>query len=70
LTEAVGDFSIGGGRSQGLLRAIIGSGEIAVGDGDKEVLAVAFDDALKLFAGLCGWHDGQQPVEAFFQLVE
>src|ERR1700681_1945527 len=47
-SKTIGDFSKDDTRSQGLLGAVVGGRDVAIGDEDKQVLAEALDDPLEL----------------------
>src|ERR1700680_3468147 len=61
--EPAGDFAEDHARPQGTLAVIVGGGDIAAGDEDKEIAAAFADAADELLAGLGGGADGEQPVE-------
>ena len=63
-SKTIGDFSKDDARSQGLLGAVVGGRDVAIGDEDKQVLAEALDDPLELLPWLSGGHDFEQRIEA------
>src|ERR1700730_10169229 len=63
-SEAIGDFSKDDARSQGLLGAVVGRRDVAIGDENKQVLAEALDDPLELLPRLSGGQDFEQRIEA------
>ena len=62
-TEPAGDFAEDHAGPQGTLAVVVGGGNIAAGDEDKEIAAAFADAAGELAAGLGGGVDGEQPVE-------
>src|SRR3712207_3081470 len=62
-SEAVGDLAEDDAGPQGLLGAVVGGRDVAVGDEDEQVLAVFLDDAQELLTGLGVRNDLEQRVE-------
>jgi len=63
-SQAIGDFSKDDAWPRGLLGAVVGGRDVAIGDENKQVLAEALDDALELVPWLGGGHDFEQHIEA------
>src|ERR1700674_88565 len=61
--EPAGDFAEDYARPQGPLALVVGGGNIAASDEDKEIAAALADTAGELLAGRGGGADGEQPVE-------
>src|SRR6266481_3342262 len=61
--EPAGDFAEDHAGPQGTLAVVVGGGDIAAGDEDKEIAAAFTDAAGELLAALGGGADGEQPVE-------
>ena len=61
--EPAGDFAEDHTGPQGPLAFVVGGGDIAAGDENKEIAAAFADTACELVAGLCSGVDGEQPVE-------
>src|SRR5208337_5293969 len=62
-SESAGYLAEDHAGPQGTLAIVVGGGDIAAGDEDKEIAAAFADTAGELAAGLGGWGDGEQPVE-------
>src|SRR5712692_11787846 len=61
--EPAGDFAEDHAGPQGTLAVVVGGGDIAAGDEDKEIAAAFTDAAGELLAALGGGADSEQPVE-------
>src|SRR5216684_4722667 len=61
--EPAGHLAEDDAGPQGPLAVVVGGGDIAAGDEDKEIAAASADGAGELAAGLGGGADGEQPVE-------
>src|SRR5712692_6213239 len=61
--EPAGNFAEDHAGPQGTLAVVVGGGDIAAGNEDKEIAAAFADAAGELLTGLSGGGDGEQPVE-------
>src|SRR6266403_44140 len=61
--EPAGDFAEDYAGPQGPLALVVGGGNIAASDEDKEIAAAFANTAGELLAGRGGGADGEQPVE-------